>query len=85
MKLIMAGAGLCLFLGHFIGKGLAMGSAGPQESTRVLIVLTKDLVSRLASAADRDTSSRSLLIRQACERLLSDREQLRRNREGVDA
>ncbi len=46
-----------------------------REKRSYLVVLTRDLAERLEREANRLTTSRSLLIRRACERLLEDLEE----------
>lgn len=47
---------------------------GANEKEKVFVVLTKSLIVRLDSEANKKTMSRSLLIRQACEKYLRELE-----------
>lgn len=45
-----------------------------RDFVRITVVLTEDLAKRIDAEAERLTSSRSLLIRQACENILAAQE-----------
>lgn len=51
-----------------------MAQPKPNPRTKTMAVLTKALVSRLDAVAEREVKNRSLVIREACEEFLKQKE-----------